>query len=97
MRALQPHVSSQARFFRKDRQGADRPHRETALVTGSTQGIGAAIATGLARAGARVAGKGCTEGLPPPGARSGWTADTWTRSSRDPGRPCGNPRSPGWT
>lgn len=30
----------------------------TALVTGSTQGIGAAIATGLARAGARVAVNG---------------------------------------
>ncbi|MGW8886340.1 SDR family NAD(P)-dependent oxidoreductase [Streptomyces sp. NPDC055749] len=33
----------------------------TALVTGSTQGIGAAIATGLARAGARVAINGRTE------------------------------------
>ncbi|WP_199853218.1 SDR family NAD(P)-dependent oxidoreductase [Plantactinospora sp. BC1] len=32
----------------------------TALVTGSTQGIGAAIATGLARAGARVAVNGRT-------------------------------------
>ncbi|MGW7197831.1 SDR family NAD(P)-dependent oxidoreductase [Streptomyces chryseus] len=31
---------------------------KTALVTGSTQGIGAAIATGLARAGARVAVNG---------------------------------------
>ncbi len=31
---------------------------KTALVTGSTQGIGAAIAAGLARAGARVAGNG---------------------------------------
>ncbi|MFJ4922874.1 SDR family NAD(P)-dependent oxidoreductase [Streptomyces sp. NPDC088725] len=34
---------------------------KTALVTGSTQGIGAAIATGLARAGARVAVNGRTE------------------------------------
>ncbi|GAA4657662.1 MULTISPECIES: SDR family NAD(P)-dependent oxidoreductase [Amycolatopsis] len=33
----------------------------TALVTGSTQGIGAAIAAGLARAGARVAVNGRTE------------------------------------
>ncbi|WP_103502441.1 MULTISPECIES: SDR family NAD(P)-dependent oxidoreductase [Streptomyces] len=33
----------------------------TALVTGSTQGIGAAIATGLARAGAAVAVNGRTE------------------------------------
>ncbi|MFD9030423.1 SDR family NAD(P)-dependent oxidoreductase [Streptomyces sp. NPDC059567] len=33
----------------------------TALVTGSTQGIGAAIATGLARAGARVGVNGRTE------------------------------------
>ncbi|MEW2251702.1 SDR family NAD(P)-dependent oxidoreductase [Streptomyces sp. NPDC014776] len=33
----------------------------TALVTGSTQGIGAAIAAGLARAGARVALNGRTE------------------------------------
>lgn len=33
----------------------------TALVTGSTQGIGAAIATGLARAGARVAVNGRSE------------------------------------
>ncbi|MBN6051123.1 SDR family oxidoreductase [Nonomuraea sp. RK-328] len=33
---------------------------KTALVTGSTQGIGAAIATGLARAGARVAVNGRT-------------------------------------
>jgi NAD(P)-dependent dehydrogenase (short-subunit alcohol dehydrogenase family) len=33
---------------------------KTALVTGSTQGIGAAIATGLARAGARVAINGRT-------------------------------------
>ena len=31
---------------------------KTALVTGSTQGIGAAIAAGLARAGARVAVNG---------------------------------------
>ncbi|MFJ2931243.1 SDR family NAD(P)-dependent oxidoreductase [Streptomyces sp. NPDC087219] len=35
--------------------------RRTALVTGSTQGIGAAIATGLARAGARVGVNGRTE------------------------------------
>ena len=35
---------------------------KTALVTGSTQGIGAAIATGLARAGARVAVNGRTAG-----------------------------------
>lgn len=34
----------------------------TALVTGSTQGIGAAIAAGLARAGARVAVNGRTAG-----------------------------------
>ncbi|MFC9887848.1 SDR family NAD(P)-dependent oxidoreductase [Streptomyces pilosus] len=34
----------------------------TALVTGSTQGIGAAIATGLARAGARVAVNGRSTG-----------------------------------
>jgi NAD(P)-dependent dehydrogenase (short-subunit alcohol dehydrogenase family) len=34
----------------------------TALVTGSTQGIGAAIATGLARAGARVGVNGRGEG-----------------------------------
>lgn len=34
----------------------------TALVTGSTQGIGAAIAAGLARAGARVAVNGRTPG-----------------------------------
>ncbi|MFG2899957.1 SDR family NAD(P)-dependent oxidoreductase [Streptomyces zaomyceticus] len=34
--------------------------RRTALVTGSTQGIGAAIATGLARAGARVGVNGRT-------------------------------------
>ncbi|MFD3485615.1 SDR family NAD(P)-dependent oxidoreductase [Streptomyces sp. NPDC058665] len=34
---------------------------KTALVTGSTQGIGAAIATGLARAGARVAVNGRSE------------------------------------
>ncbi|HET6856194.1 MAG TPA: SDR family oxidoreductase [Streptomyces sp.] len=34
---------------------------KNALVTGSTQGIGAAIATGLARAGARVAVNGRTE------------------------------------
>lgn len=34
---------------------------KTALVTGSTQGIGAAIATGLARAGARVAINGRSE------------------------------------
>ncbi|MEV0622411.1 SDR family oxidoreductase [Nonomuraea sp. NPDC050404] len=34
----------------------------TALVTGSTQGIGAAIATGLARAGARVGINGRSEG-----------------------------------
>jgi NAD(P)-dependent dehydrogenase (short-subunit alcohol dehydrogenase family) len=34
----------------------------TALVTGSTQGIGAAIAAGLARAGARVAVNGRSEG-----------------------------------
>ena len=33
---------------------------KTALVTGSTQGIGAAIAGGLARAGARVAVNGRT-------------------------------------
>ncbi|MDG4807527.1 SDR family NAD(P)-dependent oxidoreductase [Micromonospora sp. WMMD1120] len=33
---------------------------KTALITGSTQGIGAAIATGLARAGARVAVNGRT-------------------------------------
>ncbi|WP_143661474.1 SDR family NAD(P)-dependent oxidoreductase, partial [Streptomyces pseudogriseolus] len=33
----------------------------TALVTGSTQGIGAAIAAGLARAGARVAVNGRSE------------------------------------
>ena len=33
----------------------------TALVTGSTQGIGAAIATGLARAGARVGVNGRSE------------------------------------
>ncbi|NDZ95333.1 SDR family oxidoreductase [Streptomyces sp. SID6673] len=35
---------------------------KTALVTGSTQGIGAAIATGLARAGARVAVNGRSPG-----------------------------------
>ncbi|MDQ0376092.1 SDR family NAD(P)-dependent oxidoreductase [Amycolatopsis thermophila] len=35
---------------------------KTALVTGSTQGIGAAIALGLARAGARVAVNGRSEG-----------------------------------
>ncbi|MFC4114983.1 SDR family NAD(P)-dependent oxidoreductase [Nonomuraea zeae] len=35
---------------------------KTALVTGSTQGIGAAIATGLARAGARVAINGRSAG-----------------------------------
>ncbi|MEU2078073.1 SDR family oxidoreductase [Streptomyces sp. NPDC013489] len=35
--------------------------RRTALVTGSTQGIGAAIAAGLARAGARVGVNGRTE------------------------------------
>ncbi|MEV0389556.1 SDR family oxidoreductase [Nonomuraea sp. NPDC050643] len=35
---------------------------KTALVTGSTQGIGAAIATGLARAGARVGVNGRKEG-----------------------------------
>lgn len=34
---------------------------KTALVTGSTQGIGAAIASGLAQAGARVAVNGRTE------------------------------------
>ncbi|GAA2047824.1 SDR family NAD(P)-dependent oxidoreductase [Williamsia deligens] len=34
---------------------------KTALVTGSTQGIGSAIATGLARAGARVAVNGRSE------------------------------------
>lgn len=35
---------------------------KTALVTGSTQGIGAAIATGLAEAGARVVVNGRTQG-----------------------------------
>ncbi|MEU8678779.1 SDR family oxidoreductase [Streptomyces sp. NPDC048560] len=49
----------------------------TALVTGSTQGIGAAIASGLARAGARVAVNGRTEAS---------VADAVERLSRqDPG------------
>ncbi|GAB2828464.1 SDR family oxidoreductase [Actinocorallia aurea] len=42
---------------------------KTALVTGSTQGIGAAIAEGLARAGARVAVNGRSEGSTKEAAR----------------------------